>query len=118
MILPRFPTLTLEWFPSYALWAKFCEVYGEVFVRSECAKALLWLECNPSRLKTVRGMPRFLNNWLSAAHKESVKFERSRPTDAWMSQGGQDMSPEDLEAVRTRVEAAAKRNRESFRRTA
>jgi len=43
-------------------------LYGEqIDVRFELHKACQWLRDNPSRRKTVRGMPKYLNGWLSRA---------------------------------------------------
>lgn len=36
-------------------------------VLAECRKALAWINANPGRRKTVRGMPKFLVSWLSRA---------------------------------------------------
>ena len=41
--------------------------YQNIDVRSEIKKARQWIIDNPGRMKTPRGMPRFLNSWLSRA---------------------------------------------------
>lgn len=43
------------------------ELYQSVDVLQELRKAAGWLEGNPTRRKTKRGMPRFITNWLSHA---------------------------------------------------
>ncbi len=50
----------------------FQEAYSNLDLLSEYKKMAAWLEANPSKRKTPRGYPRFINNWLSkAAEKES-----------------------------------------------
>ena len=39
--------------------------FPTVDVLAECRKALCWIEMNPTRKKTARGMPKFLNGWIS-----------------------------------------------------
>lgn len=43
------------------------ELFDAIDVERELRKALAWLEASPERRKTVRGMKRFLVNWLSRA---------------------------------------------------
>ena len=43
------------------------ELYPRVSVELEMGKAIAWLEANPSRQKTSRGMPKFLVGWLNRA---------------------------------------------------
>ena len=38
--------------------------YPGLDVDHECRLAWAWLDANPDRRKTSRGMPRFLNNWM------------------------------------------------------
>jgi hypothetical protein len=45
----------------------FITIYGEKTVEQELWKAHAWLEADPARRKTPRGMGRFLNGWLSRA---------------------------------------------------
>jgi hypothetical protein len=42
-------------------------IYGEKTVEVELLKAHAWLEADPKRRKTQRGMGRYLNGWLSRA---------------------------------------------------
>jgi hypothetical protein len=42
-------------------------IYGEKTVEQELWKAHAWLEADPLRRKTKRGMGRYLNGWLSRA---------------------------------------------------
>jgi hypothetical protein len=41
--------------------------YPNLDVLAECRKALTWLNANPGRRKTVRGMPTFLVGWCNRA---------------------------------------------------
>lgn len=47
--------------PQIAEWA---QAYPGLDILGECRKALSWINANPGRRKTVRGMPKFLNGWL------------------------------------------------------
>lgn len=40
-------------------------IYPGVDVMAEVRKADAWLKANPTKRKTARGMPKFLNNWLA-----------------------------------------------------
>lgn len=42
-------------------------IYPNVDVIAECRKALAWVEANPERRKTSKGMSAFLVNWLNRA---------------------------------------------------
>jgi len=42
-------------------------IYGEKTVEQELWKAHAWIEADPARRKTQRGMGRYLNGWLSRA---------------------------------------------------
>jgi hypothetical protein len=53
------------WVLTPAQVARWQTLYPRVDVDGECRKALAWLEANPSRQKTARGMPRFLVGWLA-----------------------------------------------------
>ncbi|WP_434359854.1 hypothetical protein NF212_06340 [Parasalinivibrio latis] len=43
--------------------------FPQVNVRAELAKAAQWLNANPPRRKTLRGMRRFVSNWLSRSER-------------------------------------------------
>ena len=47
--------------------------YPLIEISSQAAKARAWLEANPSRLKTRRGMTKFFNGWLSRAQGDAEK---------------------------------------------
>lgn len=53
-----------------ALLNDFKAAFGHAFVDSELTKARLWVETNPMKRKTRRGMGRFLNAWLCRAQGE------------------------------------------------
>lgn len=50
---------------------KWAALYPGLNVMNECRKALAWLDSQPSRRKTARGMPRFLVGWLNKATNSS-----------------------------------------------
>jgi hypothetical protein len=55
------------------------ELYPGVAIRSECRKALGWIEANPTKRKTARGMPKFLNGWLSRTQDAGGNGRASPP---------------------------------------
>ena len=48
----------------------YLEAYPNLDLMAEYKAMAAWLESNPTKRKTPRGYPRFINNWLSKAHKE------------------------------------------------
>lgn len=56
-----------EWKVPPGLMKDLIIIYGEKTVEQELWKAHAWLEADPARRKTPRGMGRFLNGWLSRA---------------------------------------------------
>jgi hypothetical protein len=49
------------------------ELYPDQQVLRECRKALAWCEANKTRRKTAKGMPAFLNRWLSKTQNQGSK---------------------------------------------
>jgi hypothetical protein len=41
--------------------------YPALDVRAECNRARLWVEANPARRKTAKGMKRFICGWIANA---------------------------------------------------
>lgn len=66
----EFPTKGGAWELKDGFLQKLRATYPRVNLGQECKKAAMWLEANPERLKTAKGMPQFLNNWLSKAFKD------------------------------------------------
>ena len=66
--------------------------YPLIEISSQAAKARAWLEANPSRLKTRRGMTKFFNGWLSRAQGDA---EKRRPVDAAVVTTGRDINEND-----------------------
>jgi hypothetical protein len=56
-----------EWKVPPGLMKDLIIIYGEKTVEQELWKAHAWLEADPARRKTQRGMGRYLNGWLSRA---------------------------------------------------
>ena len=66
-------------------------LYPGIEVESECRKALAWILAN--RKKTAKGMPRFLNGWLSKSNdrgsvraftpKLSIYEQNMKATEGW-----------------------------------
>lgn len=49
------------------------KAYSLVDIRKQVPMARAWLEANPTRKKTRRGMTKFLNSWLATAQKDAEK---------------------------------------------
>jgi len=56
-----------EWAIPPSLYRDLVALYPDVDVLGELRKARAWIITNPTRRKTARGMPRFLNSWLARA---------------------------------------------------
>jgi len=68
-------------------------IYGEKTVEQELLKAHAWLEADPARRKTPRGMGRFLNGWLSRASsmvRTPIKTLLKRDTSLLATNGTQE----------------------------
>lgn len=67
-VLLVFPTVGkggTEWRLRRAQIQEWATAYPNLDVLGECRKALAWLNANPGRRKTTRGMPTFLVTWLN-----------------------------------------------------
>ena len=60
------------------LYSDFCSAFGQTTVDLELMKARLWMDCNPTKRKTRRGMSRYLNAWLCRAQGEKRQSLKSR----------------------------------------
>ena len=54
--------------------------YPAVDVPAELKRAAAWVESNPAHRKSERGMPRFLNAWMSRAQDSAI---RRAPASRW-----------------------------------
>jgi hypothetical protein len=52
------------------LYSDFCAAFGQTMVDQQLTLARLWVETNPPKRKTRRGMGRFLNAWMCRAQGE------------------------------------------------
>ncbi len=70
-----FPTRNGLWELNLRQQLRLQSLYPNVSVVDELRKALAWLEANPTRRKTDRGMARFLVGWLnkSSGQQHQVK---------------------------------------------
>lgn len=69
LVVVSFPTTgeTKTWALREELLKQLRDLYPGIDVLLEAKKSLLWLESNPTRRKTVRGMPRFISSWMERA---------------------------------------------------
>jgi len=51
--------------------AEASKIYPAVDVEQQLLQAAAWLGVNPAKRKTARGMPRFINTWLSNAQRDA-----------------------------------------------
>jgi len=56
------------------------KAYPRVTVKQELLKMSVWLESNPKKRKTIKGIDRFITNWLSKADGKHT-FDNSIPFD-------------------------------------
>ena len=61
--------------------AGWAEAYPRVDVQSELNKMHQWLLANPGKRKTQRGLPRFINSWLSRANEKGADDGNKRATE-------------------------------------
>lgn len=73
-----------DWHAPPDLIAGLATAYPGVDVPAECAKVRVWLMANPTKRKTERGMPKFLNSWMERAQNRGGVglFDRPRPAPA------------------------------------
>lgn len=66
-----FPTIgpAQEW-ATDAHVARWREMFPTLDVDAECRRALAWVEANPTKRKTARGMPKFLVGWMLRAERD------------------------------------------------
>ncbi len=53
-----------DWQPTDEQILSWQHAYPDVDIFAELNVMATWLEANPARVKTVRGMPRFCQSWL------------------------------------------------------
>lgn len=68
-----------EWHAPPDLLEGFAAAFPGVSVPAECAKARVWLLANPTKRKTDRGMPKFLNGWMERAQNRGTAGPYDRP---------------------------------------
>ena len=59
-----------DWQPTDEQLLSWQHAFPKVDVFAELNVMATWLEANPSRTKTVKGMPRFCQSWLSRANQK------------------------------------------------
>ena len=78
--IPIIPVLTFrtktaaqpEWTLTEAQIVAWNATYPAVEVFQECRQAQAWLEANPQKCKTARGMPAFLVRWLKRSSERQA----------------------------------------------
>lgn len=66
------------WHLTKAKLTEYAGSYPGVDVPAECRKILQWCRDNPTKRKTARGYPAFINRWLSKAQNERGTNGKSR----------------------------------------
>ena len=78
------------------------KAYPLVDIRKQIPRARAWLEANPTRKKTRRGMTKFFNSWLATAQKDA---ERSKILDLPIETTGRELTAEDMKPAKWLREA-------------
>ena len=68
-----------DWDPNELDLASWELAYSHIDIPTEMLKMNCWLQANPSRRKTARGMPRFVVSWLGRI-TEQTEVTRTRDT--------------------------------------
>jgi hypothetical protein len=58
------------------------ELYPAVNVEQELRGMIGWLDANPKKRKTRKGIKRFINSWLSRAQDSGGRSPYAKPSDA------------------------------------
>ena len=66
------------------------DAYPAVDVEQELKRMAAWLDSNPTRRKTRRGITKFINTWLSREQDRGGRFKGSRQQD-------RELTPQDYE---------------------
>lgn len=77
------------------------KAYPLVDIPKEFAKARAWLESNPGRKKTRRGMKKFFNGWLSRSQDDAEKKRPAGPVETT----GRQLTAEDMKPAKWLREA-------------
>lgn len=89
----QFPCQTGMYVPPEKLTRDFVLAFGQEHVAKEFLKARLWLLANPDKLKTARGMGRYLNAWLSReAGMKRVAIKEATKTGSLLDEGQENHS--------------------------
>ena len=84
------------------------EAYPEIDVLGELQKARQWLKDNTDRLKTSRGMSRFLGGWLARAKPPERSENAIADAEAIMEQHAREVLVRKRAELAERAELAAK----------
>ena len=78
------------------------KAYPLVDITSQFPRARAWLEANPAKKKTRKGMTRFLNGWLSRAQGDA---EKNKATSCPVETTGRELTAEDMRPAKWLREA-------------
>ena len=78
------------------------KAYPLVDISKQIPRARAWLEANPTRKKTRRGMTKFFNSWLANAQKDA---EKSKVLDLPVETTGRELTAEDMKPAKWLREA-------------
>ena len=71
---------------------RWSDLYRAVDVEDELRKMIAWLEANPIKRKTRRGINRFIVNWLSRQQDKGGTRDSSESSDAWAERRAENAS--------------------------
>jgi len=78
------------------------KAYPLISVEKEVLKARAWLEANPTKKKTRKGMKKFLNGWLGRTHRDA---EKNQAKSGVVETTGHQLTAEDMKPAKWLREA-------------
>lgn len=74
-----------EWKPSVELYEEYVRLYPNVDIAKEFRSIRAWCIGNPTKLKTRKGVLRFVNSWLEKAQNRRSTSNRGKENVDWMN---------------------------------
>lgn len=74
-----------EWKPSVELYEEYVRLYPNVDIAKEFRSIRAWCIGNPTKLKTRKGVLRFVNSWLEKAQNRRSASNRGKENVDWMN---------------------------------
>ena len=83
---------------------KWQTLYPAVDVMQELKKMDGWLNANPTRIKTAKGIPRFVNSWLARQQDKAKPTQRRQDVlPSYTPNDGEEFNREEFEEIRKKL---------------